>query len=216
MYTTDLINEINDLCKQVVDRNDRLKCLLDLNVPAIPALCSPPIVCQRIVEFLDDPKKYRDEIIAIISHDPGLTARVLKAANNVPYASTQKVDDIHDAVSVLKEADLRTLITSITAVESFNHVNTDLVDMDNFWNHSICCGLAARVLAEQCGQANPDQAFVAGVLHDIGQLVIYCDLPELATEVLKKAGAPEAYRYRAEKEIIGITHAEVGAKLIRS
>jgi len=179
-------------------------------------LFSPPIVYRRLAELLDEPKQYQDEIAEIISHDPGLIARVLKAANDVPYAAKQKIGDVCDAIAAINADDLRTLITTATAVETFSHVDTDLVDMNNFWNHSISCGLAAQVLAERCGHANPDQVFIAGVLHDIGQLVIYHALPELATRVLRKAGEAESYRYRAEKEIIGFTHAEVGAELINS
>lgn len=177
---------------------------------------SPPIVYQRLTELLDDPKNNRDEITEIISYDPGLTVRVLNAASKVPYASTRKIDDVYDAVAAINENDLRALITTITAFESFSHIDTDLVDMDDFWNHSVCCGLAAQVLAERCGRANPDQMFIAGVIHDIGQLAIYHALPELATKVLETAGEPEEFRYHAEMDIIGTTHAEVGAELIES
>ncbi len=185
-------------------------------VSEVSRIFSPPIVCRRLTELVIDPTIDREEVAEIIGHDPGLVARLLKAANNVRTDHPGKIDSVQDAVTALDDADLRTLITTATAVESFNHVDTDLVEMNNFWNHSVCCGLAARVLAERCEQANPDRAFLAGVLHDIGQLVIYHALPTLANEVLKKAGEPEAYRYRAEKEIIGITHADVGAELIKS
>ncbi len=177
---------------------------------------SPPTVFRRLTQLLNDAQDNSEEIIEIISFDPGLTARVLKAANGKSGGSIKKIDNVYDAVSTIGVNDLSILVTTITAVDSFRHVGTDLVDMDNFWNHSVCCGLAGRILAERCGQASPEQVFIAGVLHDIGQLVIYDALPELATAVLRKAGEAESYRYRAEKEIIGITHAEIGAELIRS
>jgi HD-like signal output (HDOD) protein len=179
-------------------------------------LFSPPIIYRRLIELLDDLDSDQDEIAEVISYDPGLTVRVLTAANNVPYASALKVDDVYDAIAVIKEEDLRTLITTLGTIESFNQIDTDLVDMNDFWNHSVCCGLAAQLLAERCGRANPAEMFVAGVVHDIGQLVIYHALPELATKVLEMAGEPEEHRYHAETEIIGTTHADVGAELIES
>ncbi len=128
-------------------------------------LFSPPIVYRRLTELLDEPEQNQDEIAEIISHDPGLIARVLKAANDVPYAAKHKIGDVYDAIAAINADDLRTLITTATAVETFSHVDTDLVDMNNFWNHSISCGLAAQVLAERCGHANPDQVFIAVWLH---------------------------------------------------
>ncbi len=177
---------------------------------------SPPIVHRRLIELLQDGDNNKQEIADVVSHDPGLLARVLHAANNSSDGSSREIVDAYDAVSAINDNELRTIITTATAIDSFQNVDTDLVDINDFWNHSVCCGLAARILAERCEKANPEHAFIAGVLHDIGQLVIYHALPQLATEVLRKAGEPEAYRYRAEKEIIGITHADVGAELLKS
>ena len=211
-----MVRRINDLYGQLIKRNNRVRCLLELDEPEVPGLSSPSILCRRVTRLLADPETNREQISKIISHDPGLTARVLKAASNLPYLATQNIEDIYKALSVIEEDDLRTLIATATAVDTFNYLDTDLVDMASFWNHSVCCGVAARVLAERCGRVNPSQVYTAGLLHDIGQLVIYHALPESAAEVLRHASEPEEYRYRAEREIIGVTHAEVGAELIKS
>ena len=179
-------------------------------------LFTPPMVFRCLMNLLENPTDNRNEIAEIISYDPSLTVRLLRAANNVVYASKQTIDNVYDAVAVVNEDDLRTLIATTAAFETFRHVDTCLVDMNDFWNHSICCGLAAYVLADRCGRANRNQVFVAGIIHDIGQLVIYSAIPELASKVLEMAGEPEEYRYHAEKEIIGFTHAEVGAELLKN
>lgn len=186
-------------------------------VEEVSDLFSVPVIQHRLTELLDDLDSKTDwQVIAdVISHDPALTARVLKLANSARYQSSHKINTVNDAVAAISDDDLRTLITTTTAIDAFSHVDTDLVDMTDFWNHSLCCGLAARVLAERCRRAEPDHVFVAGMLHDIGQLVIYHVLPALARRILEKAGEPEEYRYRAEKEVMGITHAEVGAELLR-
>jgi putative nucleotidyltransferase with HDIG domain len=194
---------------------------LDLQTDVLSArtlgLFSLPVIYQRLTDLLDDldSKTGREEIAEVIGHDPVLTARVLKAANSARYQRSHQINTVYDAVSTISDDDLRTLITTTTAIDAFSHIDTDLVDMDNFWNHSVCCGLAARILAEKCQLVECDRAFVAGILHDIGQLVIYHTVPALARQVLEKAGEPEEYRYRAEKEVIGITHAEVGAELLK-
>ena len=107
------------------------------------------------------------------------------------------------------------MVTATAAAGSFRSIEIELVEMSDFWHHSVCCGLVARALADEFGAGDPESLFLAGLLHDIGQLVIYHELPELARQVLEKAGAPEQYRYRAEQEILNVTHAQVGAELLR-
>lgn len=185
-------------------------------VDEVSELFSVPVIYHRLADLLDnlDPGIGRDEIADVISHDPALTARVLKLANSTRQPPSKQIDTVYDAVDAISDDDLKTLNDTTTAIDAFSQVDTDLVDMDDFWNHSVCCGLAARMLAEKCQLAEPDRVFVAGVLHDIGQLVIYHTVPSLARRVLERAGQPEAYRYRAEKEVMGITHAQVGAELL--
>lgn len=186
-------------------------------VDEVSELFSVPVIHQRLAELLNDhrSKADRDEIAEVISHDPALTARVLRLANSTRDHSARQIDTVYDAVAAISDDDLRTLNDTTTAIDAFSQIDTDLVDMDDFWNHSVCCGLAARSLAEKCRSIEPERVFAAGVLHDIGQLVIYHTVPRLARKILERAGEPEAYRYRAEKELIGVTHAQVGAELLQ-
>lgn len=178
-------------------------------------LFSLPAVCSRVSELLDDPEATEEEIADVLGHDPALTAMLLKMANTAPYARPYRVDDVVEATSRIGLDNLRALMTTTSVIDAFKAVDPDLVDMASFWHHSVCCGIAARSLAHQCGVEDTQQLFVAGLLHDIGQLLLYNSCPELAEQVLHKAGESEYFRYRAEQEIMGITHAQVGAELLR-
>ncbi len=179
------------------------------------SLFSLPEVCNRVNELLDEPEVTEEVIAEVIGHDPVLTALLLKMANQSPYGSPCQVDDVAEATSRIGLTNLRALMTTTSAIDAFEQVDEDLVDMADFWHHSVCCGIAAGSLAGRCGVKDTQTMFVAGLLHDIGQLVLYNSFPELAEQVLRKAGESEYFRYRAEQEIMGVTHAQVGAELLR-
>lgn len=183
-------------------------------VQNVSDLVSLPAVNERVMALLDA-EATQVEIGDVLRHDPSLTARLLKAANARRYGASSQVTDVGEAIDLMGTAEVRSLVTATAAVDSFRNVPVDLVDMNNFWQHSVCCALTARALAAQCGAEDQESLFLAGLLHDVGQLIIYHELPELARQVLEKAGEPEERRYRAEQAIIGFTHAQVGAELLR-
>ena len=178
-------------------------------------LYSLPEVRTRVGELLADREVTEQEIADVISHDPALTALLLKMANTAPYGGPRQVGNVVDATSRIGLDNLRELMTTMSVIDVFADVDSDLVDMANFWHHSVCCGIAARSLSRQCGIEDTQQLYIAGLLHDIGQLPLYTGCPDLAEQVLRKSAESEYFRYRAEQELIGITHAQVGAELLR-
>lgn len=183
-------------------------------IDSVGGLFSLPEVCQQLTRLLAEDRHDATDIAELISCDPVLTARLFDIVNKQSL-SGEPAETVSEAVARIDTDDLRWLLSSTAATSSFEQVDTAMVDMENFWHHSVCCGLAAESLARRCRLENPQRLFVAGLMHDIGQLVIYQAMPELAVKVLEKAGEVESFRYRAEKEIMGITHAEVGGALAR-
>lgn len=181
-------------------------------VDEIEGLFSLPEVCQQFNRLLDD-KSSDVELAEFIGYDSVLTARLFNLANDNRLYS-RPAESISEAILRVGTDRLRRLMASTTATNVFANMESDIVAMDNYWHHSVCCALACESLARQSDLADPQRLFVAGLVHDIGQLAIYQVLPDLAVEVLRKAGELESYRYRMEQEIIGITHAEVGQELL--
>lgn len=176
-------------------------------------LFSLPEVCRQLSRLLDDSDCTNIELAELISYDPVLAAKLIGMAND-PHDSEPPVDSISAAIARVGSNRLRGLLVSTTATNAFSRVESEIVEMDNYWHHSVCCALASETLARQLGLSLPEQLFVAGLMHDIGQLVIYQVVPDLASKVLRKAGEQESYRYRMEREIIGFTHADVGRELL--
>jgi putative nucleotidyltransferase with HDIG domain len=178
-------------------------------------IASLPEIFLKVNEMIDSPRHSAADIGRIISHDAALSARLLKIANSVFYGFPSQIDTISRAIIVIGTRELRDLILATSVMRVFKGLPNDLVTMEDFWRHSICCGLAARSLAAQRGEQQVERYFVAGLLHDIGSLLVYRKIPELAREALLRAQYNNVPLYRAEQDVMGFDHAAVGVEILR-
>ena len=102
-----------------------------------------------------------------------------------------------------------------SACQVFKGIPGELVNMNEFWRTGITTGVIARTLARQCGVLHGERLFVQGVLHDIGRLVIFQQLPEQSRDILLVANGDDEVQTAAEKDMLGFTHAEVGFALLK-
>lgn len=186
-------------------------------VQGVGELVSLPEVFIRVNQAVDDPKGSAAAVGEIISQDPGLTARLLKLANSPIYALTASVDTVARAVTVLGTQQIRSLVLATSVARSFEGLPNELVSMENFWRHSLLCGLCARALSKACRKGQPEVMFTAGLLHDIGELVIFSRLPQLAHDALMLTldSIEDLAVHRAEQQVIGYHHGHVGGELAR-
>jgi len=183
----------------------------------VATLVSLPEVVVRINELVDDPKSSADDIGRIVSQDAALTAKLLTLANSAMFGMQRKIDTVGRAIAVLGTRQVRDLTLGLSAVRAFSGIPNDLVSMGSFWHHSVMCAVTARTLAGECARGRPDSSFVAGLLHDIGQLVLFNKLPdESRRALLMTIDAPnEPDLHLCEREILGFDHAVVGGALAR-
>jgi putative nucleotidyltransferase with HDIG domain len=182
-------------------------------VAQITGLVSPPEVYVRAVELVESPDSSAAEIAAVIGCDPNLTARLLGLVNSCYFNLARQVDTVTRAIAVIGTRELYSLVIAASAVSSFSRIPNRLVSMDTFWRHSIYTGLLARALARRCHVLHPERLFVAGLLHDIGSLVLYHQEPEVCSEHLLIAAGDEELLYQAELEHFGFSHADLGRRL---
>jgi len=183
----------------------------------VATLVSLPEVVIRINQLVDDPKSSAEDIGRVVAQDAALTARLLTLANSAMFGMSRKVDTVGRAIAVLGIRQVRDLTLGLSATRAFNGIPNHLVSMDSFWNHSLLCGVAARQLAGGCARGRPDSSFVGGLLHDIGQLVLFNKLPdESYRALLMTIDEPnEPDLYLCERALIGTDHAAVGGALAR-
>lgn len=179
-------------------------------------VASLPIVYTRINEAVNNPRSSTSEISSIISDDPGLASRLLKIVNSAFYGYPSRIDTISRALFIVGTQQLRDLALGTSIVHLFKGIPKTLVDMESFWRHSIACGIAAKIMAAYCRtQVNVERFFVAGLVHDIGRLILYKKKPEEAQKALILARDEGALLHRAEQDLFGFDHAAVGRLLIR-
>ena len=183
-------------------------------VKDVSGLVSPPDVCMRIFELLQSPDSSAKDIGKVIIQDPNLTARLLKIVNSSFYNFAHRIDTVSRAIAIVGMRDLYNLVVAISAVRSFSNISSDLVNMDTFWRHNLFTALIARTFAKRCGVLHPERLFVAGLLHDIGSLVLYNRMPERSREFLLIADGDENALYEAEHKALGFGHPELGALLL--
>jgi HD-like signal output (HDOD) protein len=179
------------------------------------ALPSLPVIFSRINEAVNNPRMSIADIGKIISEDTALSARLLKIANSAFYGFPSKIDTISRAVTVIGTQQLRDLALATVVLKIFKGIPRDLVEMESFWKHSIACAITSRVLATYRRESNVERYFVAGILHDVGRLVLCVKYPEEMKAALAHGRQHPVPLYRAEQEVLGISHAEVGGILIK-
>ena len=185
-------------------------------VSGVVRLVSLPEVCIRVNEMMDDPNTNAGEIGKVISQDTSLTARLLKIVNSAFYGFTSRIETVSRAVTVIGLRELRGLVLAASAIETFSKIPNDVLNMVQFWRHSVYCGVVSQLLAERCHVLHSERLFVAGLLHDIGKLIICHRMPAEAREIMNRVATEQIIDFEAETSVLGFTHADVGAELIKA
>jgi len=177
-------------------------------------LASLPSTFYELQKVVADPSCDFDDIAEIISIDPSLTLRLLKIVNSAFYGFRGEIDTVTHALGVIGTEQLMQLVLATTVVQQFKGIK--MIDMDYFWKHSVACGLAARAIHHTRGEYDGERIFLAGLLHDIGRLVMCLKSPDQLRTVLDFAKKSGDRWHKAEAKFFGFDHSGVGGALIRS
>ena len=177
-------------------------------------IASPPEIFLKVSEILDDPTKNAYDAGRIIEGDPGLTSRLLKIVNSAVFGFPSKVTSITRAIAIIGNIELRNLVLATIVVDRFSQIPSKIPSMREFWSISIRCALYARTLASYHPQCNDASTiFVCGLLHNLGSLILYSKLPDLANEAAILAKTDGITQQEAEQQIIGFDRFDIGANL---
>jgi HD-like signal output (HDOD) protein len=178
------------------------------------SIASLPSVYHQFQEAMSSKNSSFAEIGDIIIYDSGLTARLLKIVNSAYYGLPAKIEKVSHAIGWIGTDELSNLLLSTVVVDKFNAIPDSLINMESFWKHAIACGLIARKLASYNEHLEQEKIFVAGLLHDIGQVILCTKLPALSLKFLLEAQSSEEQLHEIEEEELGFSHAELGGKLL--
>jgi len=178
-------------------------------------LCSPPAIFMRITQALDNENNNANDIAKIIQQDPSLSARMLKVVNSAFFGFPATIKSIDHAITILGSSEIRLLVLTTSVVEQFSNMPKSQLNMDTFWAHSLETALFAKHLASEHPKKRLlSSAFVSGLLHDIGRLVLYSKAPDLAraADLLSQSG--QVSEIDAEISTFGFSHADIGGALL--
>jgi HD-like signal output (HDOD) protein len=185
-------------------------------IDASGQLFTLPDIALRVSAVVNSPDSDSATIAEVIELDAALAASVLKIANSAFYGMPSKIDTIAKAVTRIGHKALRDLVMSVAVIRHFRGIPSEFVNMGDFWDNSVLCGISARVLARHTRTPEPERLFLAGLLHKIGRLVFYSTQPERYRQVLLQGPRSDHAIAAAEHAVFGFNYAELGAALLKA
>lgn len=204
------IARASDLKESLKDRGLRQIVSCMEHVPSIPRLY------VEIVENLEDPEVGLDVIGDIIKKDVGMTAKILKLVNSSFFGLGRQISSPSEAVTQLGTETIKSLVLSVHAFAQFEGAKLGGLSMDGLWQHSQRTANLAQAIArmEDAEEKTIDEAFVAGLLHDIGKLVLASNFPKEYERVCEIGQMGTLSLVAAEENTFGANHAEIGGYLL--
>lgn len=176
----------------------------------LPALRA---VVLDVLRSLESPQTHLAGLAQGISRDVALSASVLRVVNSPFYGLASRVGSVQQAALILGTSNLRGIITAAALVNALPLPRDGSFDPDRFWMHSFTCAVWARLLAERARES-VELCYTAGLLHDVGKIVLAIYFGELCSEVARRSDAEGRPAHEIERELLGFDHARVGAELL--
>ncbi len=181
---------------------------LEVRLPPLPA------VMLELQEVIHRRNASADQIAEVIGKDPGLAAWLLKLVNSPYYGFSAKISTISRAVALVGTRQIQALAMGGALNSLAVLLPKGLLDMEQFWRHSVAVGIAAQELWKLAGRAESEQLFVSGLLHDCGKLALAYTAPKVSAVLHEALDYNAKPSYMMEKERIGFDHARLGGMLL--
>lgn len=187
----------------------------ELILKKVNALAPLPKILQEVLQLLNDLNTSPHTLAKAISKDQSVVLKILTIANSPFYGLTKRVSSIEFAIMILGYDEIRNIVSALSLMESMKNKSDQYLDQKAFWMHSYLTATIAKKLAMDIGLEKHSEAFIAGLLHDLGISVVHRFMHSdfVAINDLVKSGASFN---EAELQVLGLTHGDVGEILLRS
>lgn len=197
--------------EEVVVDQQALKDII-LNAKDLPAM---PHVASKVLELAGNPETTAATLQKVIEDDQAMAARILKIANSALYGCSRKIKTLTEAIVMLGFNTIRSLVVTSAARNMYLKEGKTMGLKERLlWEHSIGCGIASRLLVTPRQPAYAEEAFLAGLMHDIGKLVLNQYAGEVFDEIVQEVYNEGRQFVEVERELLGFDHTEVGAMLV--
>ncbi|MFC1734525.1 HDOD domain-containing protein [Candidatus Hydrogenedentota bacterium] len=193
--------------------NKKIQSLIE-DIVTLPSL---PGVVTKVTAMITDESASVSDVAAIIAGDPSLSLKAMRLVNSAFYGMRHQITSVEHAAALLGMKVLKNLVLTASVFTLFKGKGKHrLFNQSDFWSHSINCGLAGRAIVKTASKGelvDPEEAFIAGLLHDIGKLVFSQYMFDDFDKALTLAEIENRPLHEAEKQVIGVDHAEIGGAL---
>jgi len=171
-------------------------------------------VAAKAIQLAEDERAAAMDLATVISSDQALTAKLLRLSNSAYYGYARRISTVREAVILLGMRTVRSVAIASGIIDAFAVPQVDQrFDCDLFWAHSVTVGLLSEAIARETKAVRPEDAFTAGVIHDIGKLAMMLTEPQLFARTVQLVVVDEMTYDAAEVQVFGVSHAQVGARL---
>lgn len=179
----------------------------------IPSL---PSIVMEVNSMLQDVNTSMKVLSQTIEKDQAMVPKLFKLVNSAFFGLNSKIKNVSQAVSILGFNTVRNAIVSISIIDAFSiKLGVASFDIKNFWTHSISVAVTSKYLARQLSFKDPDEAFTAGLLHDIGKIILARYFNDFFENVLITTINEKIPFVEAERKVMNITHSDIGAELAK-
>lgn len=208
-----LISAVNQACSL---RDLMGKKSLQLVIGAIDTMPILPSLYTRIMAELKSASASAASVGDIISQDIGMTAKILQLVNSSFFGMPRHVATPSEAVVLLGIDVVKTLVMSIEVFAEYRETTLSILPISKIYDHCVKTGVIAKKIAEmeKMDKEKSDNAMIAGILHDLGRLLLAENFPEEYKEVMDLVREKQCQVHDGEREILGVTHAEIGGYLL--
>ena len=182
-------------------------------VKKLPTL---PMVANKVNNLIQDPTCTAIKLAEVIDKDQSLTTRVLRMVNSAFYSLSAEVTNVRHAIALLGFKTISQMVLSICVFDVFKGKYADDFDRKGFWLHSVGCAVLSKIIAEKCNYTTEDDCFTAGLLHDIGKVVLDQYLHDEMLAVLQKTRERDLSFIVAEQEVMGLDHTDIGGQVMNN
>src|SRR3712207_5336027 len=183
-------------------------------VKKVTTIATLPEVTAKIIATVEDPRSSAQALHKIVSHDPALVTRILKVVNSAFYGLPGQIGSIERAIVLLGLNAIKNIAVAASLGQMFRGAKLcDGFTAKDLWTHCIAVGVTARELAKQMKLPVADEAFLAGMIHDVGLLISLQTAPEQLRQVCETAKDSDRTFVDIEREVRGMDHQQLGACL---
>lgn len=182
----------------------------------IESLPTLPVIVQQIQKLIVNPKSNMSQIAQVIENDQAISARVIRLVNSAFYGMRERISSIQRAIVILGLNTVKNIVIGVSIVKTFNDsIETTFFEREKFWLHTLSTAMGSKLIAQHLHKPEPEDYFLAGLLHDIGLLIIDQFFHKEFAQIIQDSQKNKAEYLVSEQKVLGLSHGEVGEILAR-